>query len=58
MFGEVENLPPPEAGTLYIVSGAVASAAKRDDVLCPATGHPSAIRKDGQIYSVPGFTRF
>jgi hypothetical protein len=42
----------------YVVSGVVAQAAKgRDDLLVPATGHPDAIRKDGQVFSVPGFVR-
>lgn len=54
-FGEIVGLPEPKDGTLYIVSGVVASATNRTDVVSPATGHPDAIRKDGQIYSVPGF---
>jgi hypothetical protein len=42
----------------YVVSGVVAQAAKgRDDILVPATGHPDAVRKDGQVFSVPGFVR-
>jgi hypothetical protein len=35
-YGEIENLPPPEPDTIFIVSGLVAVAAKdRDDVLQP-----------------------
>ena len=34
-FGEVYGLPNPEAGTIYIVSALVATAAKRDDTMCP-----------------------
>lgn len=54
-FGEIVGLPEPKDGTMYIVSGMVASATNRTDVVSPATGHPDVIRKDGQIYSVPGF---
>ena len=42
----------------FIVSSLVAQAAKgRNDLLVPATGHPDAVRKDGQVFSVPGFVR-
>jgi len=42
----------------FIVSALVAQAAKgRDDLLVPATGHQDAVRKDGQVFSVPGFVR-
>lgn len=54
-FGEVVGLPEEKEGTMYIVSGLVASATSRRDVVSPATGHPAAVRKEGQIYSVPGF---
>lgn len=54
-FGQVENLPEPQEGVIYIVSGMVAAAAKRPDVVSPATGHPEAVRENGQIVSVPGF---
>ena len=57
-FGEVADLPDPEEGTIYIVSGLVASAAKRADVVSPATGHPDTVRNEkGHIVSVPGFVR-
>ena len=57
-FGEVTDLPDPVEGTTYIVSGMVASVAKRPDVVSPATGHPEAKRNEkGQIHSVPGFVR-
>jgi hypothetical protein len=55
-FGEIVGLPAPQDGILYIVSGMVAAAAKRNDVVSPATGHPDAKRDErGQIISVPGF---
>lgn len=58
VFGQVEGLPEPEKGTMYIVSGMVAAACRdREDVLCPATGHADAVRRVGQIWSVPGFSR-
>lgn len=57
-FGEVQNLPEPEDGIVYIVSALIAAACHaRKDVVSPATGHPNAVRKDGQVYSVPGFVR-
>lgn len=57
-FGEVTGLPDPQEGVVYVVSGLVAGAVKgRKDVVAPATGHPGAIRKEGQILSVPGFIR-
>lgn len=58
--GDLDNLPEPEEGTIYIVSAMVLAAAKnkgRTDVVAPATGHPDCIRKDGFIVSVPGFVR-
>lgn len=63
-YGEVENLPEPKRGTMYIVSAMVLAAEKaknkcyrRKDLVAPATGHPDCIRKDGFIVSVPGFVR-
>jgi hypothetical protein len=56
-WGEVTGLPAPQDGVIYIVSALVAQAAKRPDVVSPASGHPNVIRKDGQIVSVPGFVR-
>ena len=58
VFGQVEGLPEPQKGTIYIVSGKVAEACRdREDVLCPATGHPHTVRLNGQVRSVPGFSR-
>lgn len=34
-----------------------AAAPQREDFVCPATGHPEAVRVNGQIVSVPGFVR-
>lgn len=60
VFGEVQNLPAPQEGVVYIVSGMVLSAlaSKRTDVVAPATGHPQVVRNEkGHIVSVPGFVR-
>lgn len=58
VFGQVEGLPEPAKGTVFIVSGKVAAACRgRDDVVCPATGHAETVRLDGQVRSVPGFSR-
>ena len=55
-FGEVIGLPDPKPETRYIVSGMILSALpERKDLIAPATGHPDCVRKEGQIYSVPGF---
>lgn len=56
-FGAVQGLPDPETGTVYVASALVASAAHRADVVSPATGHKDCVRKDGQVFSVPGFVR-
>lgn len=60
-FSDIQNLPDPVPGTLYIVSGLVLNAAKevgRYDCVAPATGHSKVIRDEkGQIECVPGFVR-
>ena len=55
-YGEVTGLPAPQGVIGFIVSGMVKAACpERYDLLVPATGHPEAVRKDGNVYSVPGF---
>jgi hypothetical protein len=57
-FGTVNGLPNPVEGTLYIVSGQVSAATPdRQDVVAPATGHPGCVRRDGQVWSVPGWVK-
>ena len=60
-FGAPVGLPDPEEGTLFIVSGLVASAmkGKRGDLVSPATGHRNCVRSEDKkvILSVPGFIR-
>lgn len=52
--GEVQNLPEPKSGIIYIVSAMVFNATDRHDVVAPASG--LAHRDDqGRIISVPGF---
>ena len=60
-FGEVQGLPEPSDGTIYIVSAMVlgrAQAEGRTDVVAPATGHKDCVRDEaGRIVSVPGFLK-
>ena len=52
--GEIEGLPSPEIGKIFIVSGMVFAATNRGDVIAPNTNR--AIRNEnGQIIGVPGF---
>jgi len=49
-FGKVENLPEPQPGIAYIVSGMVRDALKgRDDVLAPDTGKTAVRSSNGQV---------
>ena len=56
-FGEVQGLPEPQEGTMYIVSGLVKSVpvlSGRTDLCTPCTNHPATKRDiNGQIISVP-----
>lgn len=61
-FGMIKGLPSiPEEDTWYIVSSLVAIASKNEEfytwynLISPATSHPDCVRKDGQVWSVPGF---
>ncbi len=59
-YGEINGLPAPQEGAMYIVSAMTLAAAKelgRNDVVAPATGHPLCKRENGFIVSVPGFVR-
>ena len=57
VFGDVQGIPAPQEGTLYIVSALVLAASDRIDLVAPATGHPDCKRENGMIKSVPGFVR-
>lgn len=60
-FGDIEGLPAPEPGVLYVVSALAAQAAVaqgRVDVVAPDTGPESAVRdENGNIVGVRRFTR-
>jgi hypothetical protein len=59
-WGQLEGLPEPAEGTLYIGSTLAAQAATREgrrDVVSPDSG-PSAVRENGQIYAVRAFQTF
>lgn len=44
-YGDVEGLPAPADGVVYVVSAMVLAATDRDDVVAPDTG-PTAMRDD------------
>ena len=51
-YGDIENLPKPSEGVLYLVSGMVFDRTDRLDVVAPDTG-PTANRNEaGHIVSV------
>lgn len=61
-FGEIDGLPEPQPGTMFIVSGLVLAALKdqgstRTDVISPGTGPGDKTIRDekGQIIAVTRF---
>jgi len=60
-YGEIEGLPDPQPGVVYIVSMVVRQAAQaqgRTDVVSPDTSPQGAIRDEqGRIIAVRGFVR-
>lgn len=57
-YAEIENLPEPKAGTLYIVSWMTAQAAStRTDLVRPDTGASCVRDCTGRIVAVRGFTK-
>jgi len=57
-WGEVEGLPEPSEGTIYIVSGLVAGRISRPDVFSPGTGpQDGAVRENGRIVAVTRLIR-
>lgn len=56
-FGEVQGLPEPQDGVIYLVSMVVAQAVKRLDIIAPDTG-PTAYRENGLIVGVRNFTQY
>ncbi|WCF11484.1 hypothetical protein NDS46_31500 (plasmid) [Paenibacillus thiaminolyticus] len=59
VWGDIEGLPEPKEGIVYIVSMLVGQAAKRSDVIGPDTSPDSAIRNEaGQIVGCRRFQTF
>lgn len=60
-YGDIDGLPSPQDGVLYIVSLVVRQAAQaqgRDDVISPDTSPQGAIRDgEGRIVAVRRFVR-
>ena len=59
VFGQVENLPEPKEGVIYLVSRLVKSRVPhRNDVLVPDTSSESAVRdSEGRIVGVKRLSR-
>lgn len=60
-YGDVEGLPDPQNGTVYLVSLVVgqALAGKRDDIYGPDTSPESVVRDNqGQIVGVRRLVKF
>ena len=55
---EVDGLPAPEPGVIYIVSSMVASAVKRADVVSPITDSTCERDEKGRVISVRGFQTY
>ena len=59
IVGEVENLPAPQEGIVYITSSMVAQAVQRVDVLSPDTSPMGAVRNEnGNIIGVRALQHF
>ena len=58
IYGEVENLPEPQPGVIYIVALLVAQVLgnSRVDIVCPDTGPDSVVRDDKGL--ITGVKRF
>ena len=54
-YGEIEGLPKPTAGILYLVSGMLLSHTKRLDVLAPDTSESAIRDSNGHIQAVTKF---
>ena len=55
---EVQNLPEPQEGVMYIVSSMVAQHVKRPDVIAPITDSTCERDELGRVVSVKGFQSF
>ena len=54
-LGTVKGLPDRKEGVMIIVSKMIMMLCDRSDLVCPATGHPEAVRDSRGIVSVPCF---
>lgn len=52
--GEITDLPEPQEGKVFVVSGFVFAATERGDVIAPNT-NKSIRDENGRIIGVPGF---
>ena len=58
VYGEIEGLPAPQEGVIFVVSMLVASRAQRPDVVSPGTGpHDGCVREGGQVVAVTRLIR-
>lgn len=58
VYGEVEGLPEPVDGAIYIVSMLVGSRVSgRNDIVGPDSG-PTAIRENGQVKAVRNLIKY
>ena len=53
--GDVEGLPDPQTGTIYIVSAIVLNASDRTDLVAPDTGKTCIRDESGRIRAVTRF---
>ncbi len=53
----LENVPLPEDGTVFIVSTLAAMILRRKDIVAPDTG-PSAIRRGKDVVAITRFQRY
>lgn len=51
IFEREVQLPDPQPGVFYIVSGLVLEVAPRSDLVAPDTG-PTAVRHNGQVVAI------
>lgn len=59
VMGEVENLPEPVDGTIYVVSAIVAQQCRhRPDVYAPDTGAGAVRDEKGMIVGVKGLVQY
>lgn len=57
-WGDVQNLPEPKEGVVYIVNSVVlAQVPHRDDVVAPDTGSTAHRNDKGQVVAVTRFVR-